>query len=69
MKTLNSPEKRSFARKEGALEKTLERHLLYVNSRGHKGNNLKELLPRKGALTMTLRDSKVLERDPDKVRS
>ena len=39
------------------------RDLLEVNSRGFNGNNAKELLPRKVALLMTLRDSKVLERD------
>ena len=39
------------------------RKLLYFNSRGLKGNNPRGLLPRKVANLMTLRDSKVLERD------
>ena len=39
------------------------RHLLHVNSRGTNGNNAKALLPRKVALLLTLRNSKVLERD------
>jgi hypothetical protein len=55
--------KRSFARKDGSLGETLERHLLHLNSRGFNTHNSKDLLPRKVVLLMTLRDSKVLEGD------
>ena len=63
MKKLNFWGTRSIARKDGSLGKTLDRHLLYVNSRGFNGNNSKDLLPRKVALLTMFRDSKVLERD------
>jgi hypothetical protein len=64
VKKLNFWEKRSFARKDGSLGETLGRHLLHLNSKGFNSNNPEDLVPRKGALLMTSRDSKVLERDP-----
>jgi hypothetical protein len=58
VKKMNFSGKGSFARKNGSLGETSERHLSQVNSRGFNDNNFKHLLPRQVFL-MTLRDPEV----------
>jgi hypothetical protein len=49
VKKIKLLEKRAFARKDGSLGETLERHLLYVNSRASRvitpKTNYRERLP------------------------
>jgi hypothetical protein len=63
VKKLSFLGKCSFACKDRSLGKTSERYLLHLNSRGLKGNNSKDSLPRQVAFLMTLRNSEVLKRD------
>ena len=63
VKKLKFYEKWPFARQDGSLGETLERHLLRLNPRASNDNYSKRLLPKKVALIMMLRNSKVTERD------